>query len=110
MRKIKDEEQLIQSIMEFLETNEYMNYFRFKAYAFTNDKHKWLNLLETSSSLRVKIHQYTENRRRSLHFKSNYDYAPSVKACKKAEKEYKNRLQKKKEASLKNMEGAKINE
>lgn len=92
MKKIKDEkqiEQIVQEMMTFLETNEYMNYFRFKTYAFNNDKHKWLYVLEESPIIRTKIHQYAENRRRKLGLKSNYDYAPSTKACKKAEKQYK---------------------
>ena len=100
MKKIKDEkqiEQIVQEMITFLETNEYMNYFRFKTYAFNNDKHKWLHILEESPTIRTKIHQYTENRRRKLGLKSNYDYAPSTKACKKAEKQYKLRLQNKKE-------------
>ena len=91
MKKLKDKEPILQEILTFLKENEYMNYFRLKAYAYDKNKHKWLALLNDSANARITIHQYAENRRRQLELPSPFDYAPSVKACKKAEKAYKER-------------------
>ena len=88
MKKIKDKEPILQEILTFLKDNEYINYFRLKAYAYDKNKHKWLALLNDSANARITIHHYAENRRRQLGLISPYDYAPSVKACKKAEKAY----------------------
>ena len=89
MKKLKDKEPILQEIMDFLQSNEYMNYFRLKAYAYTKNKHKWINVLNESAEVRITIHRYAEDRRRKLKLPFPYDYAPNVKACKKAEKEYK---------------------
>ena len=95
MKNIKDKEPILQEILTFLKENEYMNYFRLKAYAYDKNKHKWLTLLNNSANARIAIHYYAENRRKQLGLIPPYDYAPSVKACKKAEKAYKERKLKK---------------
>ena len=95
MKKLKDKEPILQEIINFLQSSEYMNYFRLKEYAYNKNKHKWITILNESSYVRIAVHQYAENRRRQLELPSPFDYAPSVKACKKAEKAYKERKLKK---------------
>lgn len=88
MKKIKDKEPILQEILTFLKKNEYMNYFRLKAYAYNKNKHKWLALLDDSANARITIHQYAENRRKELGLPFFHDDRKSVYACKDAEKAY----------------------
>ena len=95
MKKAKDKELILQEIIAFMQSYEYMNYFRLKAYAYNTNRHKWINTLNESSYVRIEVHRYAEERRRKAGLPFPYDYVQSVKACKEAEKAYKERKSKK---------------